>query len=129
MTKRAAGSKLPPLTESAVERTITDFLRSFRWEVVPTKAEHLTRGGHAAHRRGTLDLIALRAAKYGFAGCFFLELKRQGARSKRRHLAEQIAEQERLHRAGFQVCRIPEQCGDPIGWFKEWYSERGVLDL
>lgn len=109
--------------ESNVEATIGGFLVAEGWQFVPTKAENLNRSGAPAHKKDTLDALAVRPirGKCGPVQCFYLELKRRRAYTNRKHLLGQSDTVGYLRSQGFLVYQAKENDPDPIGSFEQWY--------
>jgi len=113
------------LLESAVERTVSDFLLAEGWLTFPTKAEARMPSGAPAYRRGTLDMLAVRVHRWRDQ-ILFCEFKAKHARTNKKHLAEQAAMVRWLRDEGLMVFRASENCDDPIGEFMTYYRENFV---
>ncbi len=115
------------VSEAQVEAAITGFLLAEGWLVFQTKAEARMPSGAPAHKRATLDLVAIRQHDvFNAQDVLFIELKRRNARTERKHLAEQTAMAEWLRGRGFTVYQAPEgHRGDMLDHFKGWHREQG----
>lgn len=132
------------LAESTVEQTARDWFEAQGWLYIPTKAEHVTRGGKPAFKGKWLDAVAVKAVGTHYQGeqlvtflqglgwksimlGVVLEWKRSEARTKRKHLAQQKARAEQLRRDGYLVYRSPEAgepgSDDPLGHWEQWRKE------
>lgn len=140
--KKAAALKLDvdgklAVSEAQAEAAITGFLLAEGWLVLQTKAEARMPSGAPAHKRATLDLVALRPQREwcqwtsasGFChvcDAIVIEAKRRNARTERKHLAEQTAMAAWLRGRGFTVYQAPEgHLGDMLEHFKGWYRGQG----
>ena len=116
------------IRESAVERTIREFLEVQGWIWINTKAESRMPNGALAHGRYTLDAVALRPPRPwpGLIipiGAMFLEFKCRNARTDKARLTGQTANAQSLRKLGFAVYQAAEKDSDPIGSFKRFYEE------
>lgn len=128
--------------ESDVEQAITDFLEIEGWLVIPTKAEARMPSGKAAHKKWTLDAVAMRVSdetydvwpdrdicapsKRAYSHVIHLEFKRRDAATDKKRLAGQTATAKQLLKFGFLVYQAPEKHkGEMFAHFLEFYRLEG----